>query len=150
MHDVQRPGPPVVGREVVGYESVGDVYDEDGNFVPLFQDDLKFIEVEGSPIGQVFSASAAAYSRAARGTGGFIPLDRYAIGAFTALVFFAITLGLNVWILSRGISGGTPTLRSPAPFHRWAQTRPGLASLVLVCRTMDMYDGPPHRARRVR
>ena len=37
---------------------VGDVYDEDGQFIPLFQDDLKFIAVEGSPIGQVFSASA--------------------------------------------------------------------------------------------
>jgi uncharacterized protein (TIGR03118 family) len=36
---------------------VGDVYDESGNFVPLYQDDLKFITVEGSPIGQVFSAS---------------------------------------------------------------------------------------------
>jgi hypothetical protein len=30
---------------------VGDVYDESGNFVPLYQDDLKFITVEGSPIG---------------------------------------------------------------------------------------------------
>jgi uncharacterized protein (TIGR03118 family) len=37
---------------------VGDVYDENGVFIPLFQDDLKFVNVEGSPIGQVFSASA--------------------------------------------------------------------------------------------
>jgi uncharacterized protein (TIGR03118 family) len=37
---------------------IGDVYDENGDFVPLFQDDLTFIDVEGSPIGQVFSASA--------------------------------------------------------------------------------------------
>jgi len=36
---------------------IGDVYDESGHFVPLYQDDLKFINVEGSPIGQVFSAS---------------------------------------------------------------------------------------------
>ena len=36
---------------------VGDVYDESGQFVPLYQDDLKFIAVEGSPIGQVFSSS---------------------------------------------------------------------------------------------
>ena len=37
---------------------IGDVYDENGDFVPLYQDDLKSITVEGSPIGQVFSASA--------------------------------------------------------------------------------------------
>ena len=36
---------------------IGDVYDESGQFVPLYQDDLKFIAVEGSPIGQVFSSS---------------------------------------------------------------------------------------------
>jgi uncharacterized protein (TIGR03118 family) len=36
---------------------VGDVHDESGQLVPLYQDDLKFINVEGSPIGQVFSAS---------------------------------------------------------------------------------------------
>src|SRR5918996_3836910 len=36
---------------------IGDVYDENGQFVPLYQDDLKFIAVEGSPIGQVFSSS---------------------------------------------------------------------------------------------
>lgn len=37
----------------------------------------------------VFSASAAAYSRLARGAAGWIPWERYAVGAFTALVFFA-------------------------------------------------------------
>jgi uncharacterized protein (TIGR03118 family) len=37
---------------------VGDVYDENGQFIPLFQDELKFVTVEGSPIGQVFSGSA--------------------------------------------------------------------------------------------
>jgi hypothetical protein len=36
---------------------VGDVYDESDRFIPLFQDKLKFVTVEGSPIGQVFSAS---------------------------------------------------------------------------------------------
>ena len=36
---------------------VGDVYDESGQFIPLFQDELKFVAVEGSAIGQVFSAS---------------------------------------------------------------------------------------------
>jgi uncharacterized protein (TIGR03118 family) len=36
---------------------VGDVYDESGQFIPLFQDDLKFVAVDGSAIGQVFSAS---------------------------------------------------------------------------------------------
>jgi uncharacterized protein (TIGR03118 family) len=36
---------------------IGDVYDESGQFVPLHQDDLKFIAIEGSPIGQVFSSS---------------------------------------------------------------------------------------------
>jgi uncharacterized protein (TIGR03118 family) len=36
---------------------VGDVYDEAGQFIPLFQDDLQFVAVEGSPVGQVFSAS---------------------------------------------------------------------------------------------
>lgn len=37
---------------------IGDVYDENGNFIPLFQDALKFVKIDGSPIGQVFSASA--------------------------------------------------------------------------------------------
>ncbi len=37
---------------------VGDVFDEEGNFVLLFQDSLKVIPLDGTPIGQVFSASA--------------------------------------------------------------------------------------------
>jgi hypothetical protein len=36
---------------------IGDAYDESGHFVPLYQDELKFIAVEGSPIGQVFSSA---------------------------------------------------------------------------------------------
>jgi uncharacterized protein (TIGR03118 family) len=36
---------------------IGDVYDKSGHFVPLHQDDLKFVAVDGSPIGQVFSSS---------------------------------------------------------------------------------------------
>jgi uncharacterized protein (TIGR03118 family) len=39
-------------------EYVGDVYDDRGRFVPLHQDSLKVVYVDGSPIGQVFSASA--------------------------------------------------------------------------------------------
>ena len=42
-----------------------------------------------APMVLVFTASAAAYSRAARGGVGFVPIDRYVVGAFTALVFFA-------------------------------------------------------------
>lgn len=41
-----------------------------------------------APLVLVFTFSAAAYSRLLRGEGGFIPLDRYAVGALTALVFF--------------------------------------------------------------
>jgi uncharacterized protein (TIGR03118 family) len=40
-------------------EYVGDVFDADGNFVPLFQDNLKVVFVDGAPIGQVFSGSAS-------------------------------------------------------------------------------------------
>lgn len=40
------------------------------------------------PMVLVFSASAATYSRLARGAPGWIPWDRFAVGAFTALVFF--------------------------------------------------------------
>ncbi|HEU4451725.1 MAG TPA: hypothetical protein VFZ18_10200 [Longimicrobiaceae bacterium] len=42
-----------------------------------------------APMVIVFTASAAYYSRFARGAEGFIPADRFAVGAFTALVFFA-------------------------------------------------------------
>jgi hypothetical protein len=38
-------------------EYVGDVYDDNGRFVPLHQDSLKVVYVDGSPIGQVFSSS---------------------------------------------------------------------------------------------
>jgi hypothetical protein len=41
------------------------------------------------PMVVVFTASAALYSRMARGATGFIPWERYAAGAFTSLVFFA-------------------------------------------------------------
>jgi 4-hydroxybenzoate polyprenyltransferase len=41
------------------------------------------------PMVVVFTASAALYSRLARGGVGFIPWDRFAVGAFTSLVFFA-------------------------------------------------------------
>jgi uncharacterized protein (TIGR03118 family) len=40
-------------------EYVGDVYDGQGGFVPIFQDALKLVTVEGPPIGQVFSGSAS-------------------------------------------------------------------------------------------
>lgn len=39
-------------------EYVGDVYDENGAFVPLYQDNLKVVYVDGSPVGQVFSGSS--------------------------------------------------------------------------------------------
>jgi hypothetical protein len=42
-----------------------------------------------APMIAVFTASAAYYSRFARGAEGFVPWDRYLVGAFTALVFFA-------------------------------------------------------------
>jgi uncharacterized protein (TIGR03118 family) len=38
-------------------EYVGDVFDQDGNFVPLYQDALQVVPVEGSPIGQVFNTA---------------------------------------------------------------------------------------------
>jgi uncharacterized protein (TIGR03118 family) len=38
-------------------EYVGDVYNDNGEFVPLYQDNLKVVYVDGSPIGQVFSGS---------------------------------------------------------------------------------------------
>jgi hypothetical protein len=38
-------------------EYVGDVFDADGRFVELYQDGLKIVAAEGSPIGQVFSSS---------------------------------------------------------------------------------------------
>jgi hypothetical protein len=41
-------------------EYIGDVYDQnDGRFVPLLQDALTFVKVDGLPIGQVFSGSAS-------------------------------------------------------------------------------------------
>jgi 4-hydroxybenzoate polyprenyltransferase len=40
------------------------------------------------PLITVFTFSSAAYSRLSRGAPGFIPLDLFAIGALTALVFF--------------------------------------------------------------
>ena len=40
-------------------EYVGDVYDDAGQFVPLYQDSLKVVYVDGSPIGQVFSGSSS-------------------------------------------------------------------------------------------
>ncbi len=40
------------------------------------------------PLISVFTFSAAAYSRLARGAPGFVPLDRFLVGVFTALVFF--------------------------------------------------------------
>jgi uncharacterized protein (TIGR03118 family) len=39
-------------------EYVGDVFDATGQFVPLDQDALKVVYVDGAPIGQVFSGSA--------------------------------------------------------------------------------------------
>jgi len=40
------------------------------------------------PLISVFTFSAAAYSRLARGAPGFVLLDRFLVGVFTALVFF--------------------------------------------------------------
>lgn len=40
-------------------EYIGDVYDQNGHFVPLFQDALKFVKVDGPPIGQVFSGATS-------------------------------------------------------------------------------------------
>lgn len=40
-------------------EYVGDVFDSNGDFVPLFQDNLKVVAVDGSPIGQVFVNSSS-------------------------------------------------------------------------------------------
>jgi len=49
----------------------------------------RFPLVAYAPMVIVFTASAAYYSRFARGAAGFIPWDRFLAGAFTALVFFA-------------------------------------------------------------
>lgn len=40
------------------------------------------------PLVAIFTFSAAAYSRLVRGAPGFVPLDRFLVGAFTALAFF--------------------------------------------------------------
>jgi uncharacterized protein (TIGR03118 family) len=40
-------------------EYIGDVHDQQGQFVPLYQDALRVVAVDGPPIGQVFSASAS-------------------------------------------------------------------------------------------
>jgi uncharacterized protein (TIGR03118 family) len=40
-------------------EYIGDVYDQDGHFVPLSQDALKVVKVDGPPIGQVFSGAVS-------------------------------------------------------------------------------------------
>jgi hypothetical protein len=42
-----------------------------------------------APMVIAFTASAAYYSRFARGEVGFIPMDRFLVGALTSLVFFA-------------------------------------------------------------
>lgn len=49
----------------------------------------RFPLVMYAPMVIVFTASAAYYSRFARGAEGFIPMGCFAVGAFTALVFFA-------------------------------------------------------------
>jgi 4-hydroxybenzoate polyprenyltransferase len=49
----------------------------------------RFPLVAYAPMVIVFTASAAYYSRFARGATGFIPWDRFLAGAVTALVFFA-------------------------------------------------------------
>jgi 4-hydroxybenzoate polyprenyltransferase len=49
----------------------------------------RFPLVAYAPMVLAFTASAAYYSRFARGAPGFIPWDRFLVGAFTALVFFA-------------------------------------------------------------
>jgi hypothetical protein len=49
----------------------------------------RFPLVAYAPMVVVFTASAAYYSRFARGVTGFIPWDRFLVGALTALVFFA-------------------------------------------------------------
>lgn len=45
-----------VSRTVTEY--VGDVFGANGQFAPLFQDALKVVAVDGSPVGQVFSGSS--------------------------------------------------------------------------------------------
>jgi hypothetical protein len=49
----------------------------------------RFPLVAYTPMVVAFTASAAYYSRFARGEAGFIPVDRFLVGALTALVFFA-------------------------------------------------------------
>ncbi|MBA3895473.1 MAG: UbiA family prenyltransferase, partial [Gemmatimonadales bacterium] len=49
----------------------------------------RFPLIAYAPMVVAFTASAAYYSRFARGEAGFIPGDRFVVGAFTALVFFA-------------------------------------------------------------
>ena len=41
---------------------VGDVYDAKGTFIPIFQDKLKSVSTEGSPIGQVFNGSSTEFA----------------------------------------------------------------------------------------
>jgi hypothetical protein len=48
----------------------------------------RFPIVQHAPLIAVFTFAAISYSRVCRGVGGFVPIDRYLVGAFTAITFF--------------------------------------------------------------
>lgn len=48
----------------------------------------RFPVVQHAPLIAVFTFAAISYSRQCRGVGGFIPIEHYLVGAFTAITFF--------------------------------------------------------------
>jgi 4-hydroxybenzoate polyprenyltransferase len=48
----------------------------------------RFPIIQHAPLIAVFTFAAVSYSRVCRGVGGFIPIEHYLVGAFTAITFF--------------------------------------------------------------
>lgn len=48
----------------------------------------RFPVVQHAPLIAVFTFAAISYSRQCRGVGGFVPIEHYLVGAFTAITFF--------------------------------------------------------------
>jgi uncharacterized protein (TIGR03118 family) len=76
-------------------EYVGDVFDAEGRFVPLYQDALKVVPVTGSPIGQVFNAADVGFPVrgslcADDGAEGCKPGDPSYVGEFTGPAKFIV------------------------------------------------------------
>jgi uncharacterized protein (TIGR03118 family) len=76
-------------------EYIGDVFDDTGEFIPLHQDALKVVPVDGSPIGQVFNTSDFGFPVRGSlcsddGAEGCKPGDPSYIGEFTGPAKFIV------------------------------------------------------------